>query len=155
MNCEQVEELLSAYLDDALAPEERVDVAAHLQECSQCSSILVDFRRFDALLKQLPRDYQRIHPTNSSSSGSRQARYSWSPATGGDAGRPQHITETAITIISPEKTAVCDASNQAKAYLLGIACDASSYSCNNFTYACHWRPDWSQPLVATNQANNC
>ncbi len=55
MNCEQVEELLSAYLDDALAPEERVDVAAHLQECSQCSSILVDFRRFDALLKQLPR----------------------------------------------------------------------------------------------------
>ncbi len=55
MNCEQVEELLSAYLDDALAPEERVDVAAHLQECSQCSSILVDFRRFDALLKQQPR----------------------------------------------------------------------------------------------------
>jgi len=55
MNCEQVEELLSAYLDDALAPEERADVDAHLQECSQCSSILVDFRRFDALLKQLPR----------------------------------------------------------------------------------------------------
>ena len=55
MNCEQVGELLSAYLDDALAPEERVDVAAHLQGCSQCNSILVDFRRFDALLRQLPR----------------------------------------------------------------------------------------------------
>src|SRR5215469_12914525 len=55
MNCEQVEELLSAYLDDALAPEERADVAAHLSVCSQCNSILVDFRRFDALLKQLPR----------------------------------------------------------------------------------------------------
>jgi hypothetical protein len=55
MNCEQVEELLSAYLDDALAPEERANVAAHLHVCSQCSSILADFRRFDALLKQLPR----------------------------------------------------------------------------------------------------
>jgi WD40 repeat protein len=55
MNCEQVEELLSAYLDDALAPEERAGVVAHLQLCSQCNSMLTDFRRFDALLKQLPR----------------------------------------------------------------------------------------------------
>ena len=31
MNCEQVEELLSAYLDNMLAPEERRAVAAHLQ----------------------------------------------------------------------------------------------------------------------------
>ncbi len=54
MNCEQVEELLSAYLDDALAPEERAGVAAHLQLCSQCHNMLTDFRRFDALLKQLP-----------------------------------------------------------------------------------------------------
>jgi len=55
MNCEQVEELLSAYLDNALAPEERADVAAHLQQCRQCSDILADFRRFDMILKQLPR----------------------------------------------------------------------------------------------------
>ena len=55
MNCEQVEELLSAYLDNALAPQERADVVAHLQLCSQCNSMLTDFRRFDALLKQLPR----------------------------------------------------------------------------------------------------
>ena len=55
MNCAQVEELLSAYLDNALAPEEYTDVAAHLQECAACRSILADFRRFDALLMQLPR----------------------------------------------------------------------------------------------------
>ena len=55
MNCEQVEELLSAYLDNALAPEERRTVAIHLHQCTHCSSILADFRRFDALLSQLPR----------------------------------------------------------------------------------------------------
>ncbi len=55
MNCEQVEELLSAYLDNALAPEELADVTGHLQQCAQCRSILADFRRFDTLLTQLPR----------------------------------------------------------------------------------------------------
>ncbi len=55
MSCEQVKELLSAYLDDALATEERQKVAAHLQSCSECRSMLEDFRRFDALLSQLPR----------------------------------------------------------------------------------------------------
>src|SRR6266849_4674790 len=55
MNCEQVEELLSAYLDNALAPEERDVVTTHLRGCSQCSNILADFRRFDVLLSQLPR----------------------------------------------------------------------------------------------------
>ncbi len=55
MNCEQVEELLSAYLDNALAPEERRVVAVHLHQCTRCSSILADFRRHDALLSQLPR----------------------------------------------------------------------------------------------------
>ena len=55
MNCEQVEELLSAYLDNELAPEEIAGVTAHLQQCVQCRSILADFRRFDTLLMQLPR----------------------------------------------------------------------------------------------------
>ncbi len=58
MNCEQVEELLSAYLDNALAPEERLSVAVHLHHCNRCSSILADFRRFDALLSELP----HVHP---------------------------------------------------------------------------------------------
>ncbi len=55
MNCEQVEELLSAYLDNALAPEEIAGVTAHLQQCAQCRSVLADFRHNDALLRQLPR----------------------------------------------------------------------------------------------------
>src|SRR5438105_4117703 len=55
MNCEQVEELLSAYLDNALASEDRRQVIAHVQRCGQCSAILADYRRFDALLAQMPR----------------------------------------------------------------------------------------------------
>jgi WD40 repeat protein len=55
MNCEQVEELLSAYLDNELAPEERTVAAAHVQGCSHCSGVLADFRRHDFLLSQLPR----------------------------------------------------------------------------------------------------
>jgi Putative zinc-finger/WD40-like Beta Propeller Repeat len=55
MNCEQVEELLSAYLDDALAPEGRREVAAHIQTCTNCSALLAEFSRNDALLSHLPR----------------------------------------------------------------------------------------------------
>jgi putative zinc finger protein/WD40 repeat protein len=55
MNCEQVKELLSAYLDNALAPEEWREVTAHLQTCTTCSAILADFSRNDALLSHLPR----------------------------------------------------------------------------------------------------
>ncbi len=55
MNCEQVEELLSAYLDNMLAPEERRQVAAHLQTCRSCTQALADYRRNDVLLACLPR----------------------------------------------------------------------------------------------------
>jgi Tol biopolymer transport system component len=63
MNCEQVEELLSAYLDDSLTVEEtaeaaleqRHSIAAHLQDCVRCRTTLADFRRFDTLLAQMPR----------------------------------------------------------------------------------------------------
>ena len=63
MNCEQVEELLSAYLDNSLAlgetaepaTELRQKIALHLQDCIQCSTMLADFRRFDTLLTQMPR----------------------------------------------------------------------------------------------------
>jgi WD40-like Beta Propeller Repeat len=68
MNCEQVEELLSAYLDDTLAVGETAEFAqqlkrqieAHLQECLSCRTALVDFRRFDALLAHIP----RVMPSN-------------------------------------------------------------------------------------------
>jgi hypothetical protein len=55
MNCEHVKELLSAYLDNKLAPDELADVTGHLQQCAQCRPILADFRHNDALLRQLPR----------------------------------------------------------------------------------------------------
>ncbi|GLV59531.1 hypothetical protein KDH_63570 [Dictyobacter sp. S3.2.2.5] len=55
MNCEQVRDLLSAYLDDQLTANERQYVDAHLSSCPQCASVLADYRRFDALLAQLPR----------------------------------------------------------------------------------------------------
>ncbi|TMC87222.1 MAG: zf-HC2 domain-containing protein, partial [Chloroflexi bacterium] len=63
MNCEQVEELLSVYLDDSFAVGETAetalelqhDIAAHLQDCVRCSTTLADFRRFDILLAQMPR----------------------------------------------------------------------------------------------------
>ncbi|MGH2510020.1 MAG: anti-sigma factor family protein [Ktedonobacteraceae bacterium] len=55
MNCEQVEERLSAYLDDMLTPEEHREIAVHLQACSQCMMSLDELRQNDLLLAQLPR----------------------------------------------------------------------------------------------------
>ena len=55
MNCERVEELLSAYLDNALASEEWREVTAHLQTCTKCSVMLAEFSRNDALIAHLPR----------------------------------------------------------------------------------------------------
>jgi hypothetical protein len=54
MKCEQVKELLSMYLDNELAVEDRQGVACHLHFCAECNAILADFRHFDALLSHLP-----------------------------------------------------------------------------------------------------
>jgi Predicted integral membrane protein len=55
MNCEQVEELLSAYLDDQLTEHIYSAVTTHLEECRRCYAFLTSYRRYDALLAQLPR----------------------------------------------------------------------------------------------------
>jgi hypothetical protein len=55
MNCERVEELLSAYLDNSLALEEWREVSAHLQTCTRCNALLAEFSRNDALIARLPR----------------------------------------------------------------------------------------------------
>jgi Tol biopolymer transport system component len=55
MNCEQVEERLSAYLDNMLVSEERRAMALHLQACSQCMMSFVELRKNDLLLSRLPR----------------------------------------------------------------------------------------------------
>jgi hypothetical protein len=59
MSCEHVKDLLSAYLDNMLATEEREMVKEHIQTCASCYAIQEDFRRFDALISQVP----RVSPT--------------------------------------------------------------------------------------------
>jgi hypothetical protein len=54
MNCEQAEELLSAYLDDALEPGLSEQVRAHLETCEHCRDVLEDYRRLDAELATAP-----------------------------------------------------------------------------------------------------
>ena len=54
MNCEQAEELLSAYLDDALEPGLSEQVRAHLETCEHCREVLEDYRRLDAELATAP-----------------------------------------------------------------------------------------------------
>ncbi|BCL80270.1 hypothetical protein ccbrp13_27350 [Ktedonobacteria bacterium brp13] len=55
MNCEHVEGLLSAYLDDLLTVHTYHEVTLHLEDCKSCRSLLADYQRYDALLTQLPR----------------------------------------------------------------------------------------------------
>ncbi len=55
MNCEQVEERLSAYLDNVLTSDERREITIHLQACSRCMMLLAELRQNDILLAQLPR----------------------------------------------------------------------------------------------------
>lgn len=55
MNCEQIKGLLSVYLDDQLTIHQRQGVAKHLDICIECSTILEEYRHYDALLAQLPR----------------------------------------------------------------------------------------------------
>ncbi len=55
MNCGQVEEQLSAYLDDMLAPQERREITFHVQTCSHCMMSLAELRQNDILVARLPR----------------------------------------------------------------------------------------------------
>ena len=58
---EHPETLLSAYLDDALAPAERTSVAAHLDGCARCRGRLAELRATSRLLATLP----ELAPTRS------------------------------------------------------------------------------------------
>ena len=40
MNCDQVREKLSEYLDGELAPSERSELASHIERCPSCASEL-------------------------------------------------------------------------------------------------------------------
>lgn len=54
MTCEWAEGYLSAYLDDALDPQLRKDVGAHIEQCARCRVLAEEFRRNDALLAKQP-----------------------------------------------------------------------------------------------------
>ena len=60
MNCEHVEERLSAYLDNVLTPDERREIAIHLQTCPMCMVSLAELHQNDILLAQLPRVSPRM-----------------------------------------------------------------------------------------------
>jgi len=53
MTCEDARESLSAYLDEALAPEERSLVDTHLEGCAACRRELVALRETVALLQRV------------------------------------------------------------------------------------------------------
>ncbi len=52
MQCDRARELLSAFGDGELAPNDRDAVAAHIQSCGSCNGILADDRRIARLLKR-------------------------------------------------------------------------------------------------------
>lgn len=54
MTCEWAEGYLSAYLDDALDPQLRQDVGAHIEQCAHCQALGESYRRNDQLLATLP-----------------------------------------------------------------------------------------------------
>ncbi len=53
MTCEWAEEHLSAYLDDALDPQLRTDVGAHIDQCARCQALTEEYRRNDQLVATL------------------------------------------------------------------------------------------------------
>jgi hypothetical protein len=53
MTCDETRDSLSAYLDGALAPEERRDVEAHLATCAECARELETLRGTVALLQRV------------------------------------------------------------------------------------------------------
>src|SRR6185436_15301854 len=62
MTCHDARERLSAYLDDALAPDERRDVAAHLEGCAECRRELARLDATVALLRFVDRVVEAARP---------------------------------------------------------------------------------------------
>jgi len=54
MNCQRIEELLSAYLEGDLSPEDKREVEAHLEACSSCSELLSALRETQEALAGFP-----------------------------------------------------------------------------------------------------
>ena len=54
MTCDRFEELLSAYLEGELSPEEKRDMDAHLGSCPACAELLSLFRASQGALAAFP-----------------------------------------------------------------------------------------------------
>jgi predicted anti-sigma-YlaC factor YlaD len=54
MNCVEVKDLLSHYHDGELSPDDRERVAAHLENCTGCSSELARFRELTGMMQRMP-----------------------------------------------------------------------------------------------------
>ncbi len=60
--CNEVVELVTEYLDDALAPDVRARIDAHLPYCDGCSSVLAQFREVVELSGRLTeRDVEHVN----------------------------------------------------------------------------------------------
>ncbi|NPU84510.1 MAG: DUF2275 domain-containing protein [Syntrophaceae bacterium] len=58
MTCKEIEDRLSAFLDDALPPEERRQIEEHLSSCASCSRAVEDLRKTVGLV----RDLEEVEP---------------------------------------------------------------------------------------------
>jgi anti-sigma factor RsiW len=54
--CQEVVELVTAYLEDALPPQRRAQVQAHLDQCEGCTRYLAQIRETIGRLGSLPLD---------------------------------------------------------------------------------------------------
>jgi anti-sigma factor RsiW len=55
MTCKWAEGQFSAYLDGTLDSTVCAEVESHVEQCTECSGMLAEFRYFDGLLRDLPR----------------------------------------------------------------------------------------------------
>jgi len=53
MNCKEIHNLLPAYLEDILSPEEKKSIESHLASCALCSRYLADLKKAGSLVKGL------------------------------------------------------------------------------------------------------
>jgi hypothetical protein len=53
MNCQDMENMLPAYLEDLLSADEKKLVAEHLAACPQCSKALADLKKAESLVHEL------------------------------------------------------------------------------------------------------